>query len=165
MLHTHVRLTARGTLALHLLAAVASAQATGGRIEGTIADSLRGGPLVGAVVVATASGGPRDTIFHAAQTDARGHFVLGNLRAGSYALSVDHPIIDSTGIGAPLVAVNVAETQTTNAFLAIPSGASLRRVLCATSHEPALGVITGTVRGAGGRLASNAVVVFSWTDF
>ena len=144
---------------------VALAQTTGGRIEGTIADSLRGGPLVGAVVVATASGGSRDTIFHAAQSDARGHFVLGNLRAGSYALSVDHPVIDSTGIGAPLVAVNVTDSQTASAFLAIPSGASLRRVLCASVRDPLLGVMTGVVRHPGGQTAANTQVVFSWTDF
>src|SRR6476659_2488043 len=165
MLQSSLRLAARGAVGLHLLATVALAQATSGRIEGTIADSLRGGPLVGAVVVATAAGGVRDTIFYAAQTDARGHFVLGNLRPGSYALSVDHPVIDSTGIGAPLVAVNVADAQTASAFLAIPSGAALRRVLCSSVHDPVLGVITGTVRLAGGRPAPNAAVVFSWTDF
>ncbi len=165
MLQAFLSLAARCALISPLCISVAHAQANGGRIEGTIADSLRGGPLVGAVVVATASRGPRDTIFHAAQTDVRGHFVLGNLRAGAYELSVDHPIIDSTGIGAPMVAVDVAESQTANAFLAIPSGASLRRVLCSSVRDAVLGVITGSVRHAGGRPASNALVVFSWTDF
>lgn len=165
MSQAFLRLAARCALALPVFASVAFAQASGGRIEGTIADSLRGGRLVGAVVVATATRGLRDTTFHAAQTDARGHFVLGNLRAGSYDLSVDHPIIDSTGIGAPLVAVDVAEAQTASAFLAIPSAASLRRALCSTVRDSALGLVTGSVRQADGRPAPNALVVFSWTDF
>ncbi|CAN5537490.1 hypothetical protein BH09GEM1_BH09GEM1_01430 [soil metagenome] len=159
------RFAARCAAALVLCAPVARAQGNGGKIEGVIADSLRGGPLVGALVVATASSGPRDTVFHATQTDARGRFVLANLRAGAYAVTVEHPVIDSTGIGAPPVAVKVDEAGTTNAFLAIPSGARLRRVLCANVRDTLLGVITGSVRHAGGRAASNALVVFWWTDF
>lgn len=165
MPRTFSGLAARCAVALFLFAPVARGQAAGGKIAGVIADSLRGGPLVGAVVVATASNGARDTVFHAAQTDARGRFVLANLRAGAYALSVEHPLIDSTGIGAPLVAVNVNEAATANAFLAIPSGPALRRVLCATMHDTLLGVITGSVRLTGGRPAPHALVVFSWTDF
>ncbi len=157
--------TARSAFALLLCAAGLSAQGIGGKIEGVITDSIRGGPLVGALVVATPSSGLRDTVFHGVQTDARGRFVFGNLRAGAYALSVEHPVIDSTGIGAPGVAVNVAEAQTASAYLAIPSSISLRRALCSTLRDPLLGVITGSVRTPGGRPASGAMVVFSWTDF
>ena len=160
-----VAASARSMLALVLCVPCLSAQGIGAKIEGVVTDSLRGGPLVGALVVATPAAGVHDTVFHAAQTDERGRFVLANLRSGAYALSVEHPVIDSTGIGAPTVAVNVADDQTANASLAIPSGTTLRRALCATFRDARLGVIAGSVRHAGGRPASDAVVVVSWMDF
>jgi hypothetical protein len=136
------------------------------RIQGTIADSLRGGPLVGAFVVATPERTLRDTVFHSAQTDEHGHFVLGNLRPGSYSVSVEHPVIDTTGIGAPYTSVSLRDSETANVFLAIPSVASLRRALCPLAvKDTTLGVMLGAVKRADGLPVANATLVFFWTDF
>jgi hypothetical protein len=146
--------------------AAAFGQTGSARIQGTIADSLRGGPLVGAMVVATPERILRDTVFHSAQTDDHGHFVLGNLRPGSYSVSVEHPVIDTTGIGAPYTAVSLHDSETANVFLAIPSVASLRRALCPLAvKDTTLGIMLGTVRRADGLPVATATVVFVWTDF
>ncbi len=144
----------------------ARAQTTGGRIQGTITDSLRGGPLVGALVVAIPDKTLRDTVFHSAQTDQRGHFVLANLRPGPYSVSVEHPTIDSTGIGVPFAAITVSGAQPVETLLAIPSVASLRRALCPIAvKDTSLGVMLGTVRRASGEPVPDATLIMFWTDF
>jgi hypothetical protein len=153
-------------LVLACLVVSSHAQSAGGRIQGTITDSLRGGPLVGATVVAIPDKTLRDTVFHSTQTDQRGHFVLANLRPGPYSVSVEHPVIDSTGIGVPFAAITVSDAQPAETSLAIPSVASLRRALCPIAvQDTSLGVMLGTVRRADGQPVPNATLVIFWTDF
>lgn len=96
------------TIVTLLTSAAAAHGQVAGSIQGTITDSLHGGPLVGAIVVAIPDRTLRDTVFHSAQTDKLGHFVLANLRPGAYSVSVEHPVIDSTGIGVPYEVHTVA---------------------------------------------------------
>jgi len=136
------------------------------RVEGQVADSLRGGVLVGASVVATPLYVTMDTVFHAAITDSVGHFVLDALPPGDYSLSVDHPLIDSTGIGASALTVTVLGDETVHVVLAIPSALALRRLLCAAiPMDSTEGVMLGTVRRADGPPLVNGTVVFTWADF
>jgi hypothetical protein len=164
---TRSRSAFSATVALFIVATVSAAQSVG-RIEGSVADSLRGGPLAGATVVATPAAAARDTTFHSAQTDSRGHFLLSNLGPGAWQLSVEHARIDSTGIGAPSVSVTIAahDTVPAQAFLAIPSAATLRRALCAAAaRDSSLGVMLGALRSADGTPVPGARLVISWDDF
>jgi hypothetical protein len=162
---------ARTTNRLILLALLAGAtrlpaqRPHAGRIEGTVADSVRGGMLAEATVVATPLHPAGDTVFHSAITDAQGHFALDGLPAGEYTLSVDHALIDSTGIGAPAVTASVRGDDTVRVAMAIPSAATLRRLYCPLAlTDSTVGVMMGTVRRAEGGAVSNATVVFSWAD-
>jgi hypothetical protein len=144
----------------------ASAQAPGGRIEGTVTDSLNHRPLVGATVIATPESSRRDSIFHSALSDSHGRFTIAGLAAGRFSLTVEHPLIDSTGIGVPSVDVTVASSGVTSAALALPSVSTLRRTLCPIAlTDSSLGVTLGVVRRTDGTTVNGATVVFSWSDF
>ena len=149
--------------AVLLLAANAGAQ---GAIQGTAYDSVARRPLVGATVIATPMLARADTVFHSAISDAAGHFVIGRLNAGRYTVSVEHPWIDSTGVGAPTQVADVPPRGDATVALAIPSRSTLRKVLCPDAAEdPSLGVMLGTVRYLDGRAALGATVVLSWGEF
>ena len=161
------RNTDRCLLAMLLAAAPALAAQEGrARIEGTIRDSVRGVPLARATVIATAGPALHDTIFHSALTDELGRFALAGLRSGRYTLSVEHPRIDSTGIGAPAVDITVPDDGAVTAMLGIPSVNTLRRVLCPMALiDTSVGIMLGSVHRTDGSPVANARVVFSWRDF
>jgi hypothetical protein len=140
-------------------------QAAAGRIEGVVTDSVHRTPLSDATVVATPVQGEADSPFLAAKTDARGHFEIGGVRPGRYLLTVDHPLIDSTGIGPLPTEVTVTPGSAVAAKLALPSPATLRRVFCpAALADTTLGVMLGVVRRLDGEAVRGATVVFTWTD-
>lgn len=148
-------------LATHLLAAQATAT-----VHGVVVDSLARHALAQATVIATPAGGRRDTIFHSAIADASGHFRIEGLNAGRYDLSVDHPSIDSTGIGALPLEIDVPPGADIAVALATPSAATLRRTLCpAAARDTTLGVALGTVRRPNRALLPGATIVFAWSDF
>lgn len=151
--------------ALALWPGTASAQLAGA-IRGSVVDSLARRALVRATVIATRVGGTADTAFHSALTDEAGRFVIAALSPGRYALIVDHPSIDASGIDVlPSEADVVAGTEVTVA-LATPSAARLRRALCpAAARDTTLGVVLGTVRGTDKAQLPGATVVFTWSDF
>jgi hypothetical protein len=142
------------------------AQSSVPRIEGSIVDSIRHRPLAGATVIATPRADIRDSVFHSARSDDKGHFVVVGLHAGRYTLSVEHPFIDSTGVGALPVDVIVPTDGTATAALGIPSPATLLLALCPIAAANAeLGVMLGVVRRPDGTPVSAATVVFTWGDF
>ena len=146
-------------------APAAFAQGAPGTIEGTVTDSVRRHGLANATVIATPAGPVHDTVFHSATTDADGHFTIGQLAGGRYVLSVEHPYIDSTGVGVPPVPVDVS-TRTVGIRLAIPSPATIRRILCpAAAKDTTLGLMIGVVRRPDGAPIAGADVVFAWSDF
>ena len=156
----------RRRLALFALASLALAQPSLAQARGVVMDSVHRGPLVGATVIATPDVGVVDSGFHSAVTDARGRFALDGLRPGRYVLTVEHPWIDSTGVGVPPVTVIVPAGGEVSAMLGIPSTTTLRRVFCPVAlRDSALGVMLGVVRGAAGEPLPGARVVFSWSDF
>ena len=153
-------------LALAALAPLALTQPAAAQAHGVVMDSVHRRPLGAATVVATPAAGVADSAFHAALTDSRGRFTLEGLPAGRYLLTVEHPWIDSTGVGVPPVTVDVPASGEVTAALAIPSTATLRRVFCpAALRDSALGVMLGVVRGVNGNTIAGARVVFYWTDF
>jgi hypothetical protein len=165
MLRTTSRLGAL-ILAVAVPASVASAQRPTGGVEGIVTDSIHHRPLVGATVIATPPDVQLDSAFHAAATDARGRFHIAGLPPGSYTISVEHPFIDSTGIGARAVEVAVPDGRVATVALAIPSSLTLRRALCPISvRDSLIGMMLGVVRRTDGSTVPQATVVFTWGDF
>src|SRR5204863_6719977 len=83
-----------------LVTARAGAQGTA-LLRGVVYDSLiSAAPLEGAEVWVEGTN-------RTARTDAAGRFELTALAAGHYRLSFDHPLLDSIGVAAPPVVVDV----------------------------------------------------------
>src|SRR6184192_4076823 len=111
-------------------------------LRGVVYDSLiSAAPLEGAEVWIEGTN-------RTARTDAAGRFELAALAAGRYRLAFDHPVLDSTGLAAPPVVVDVVAGGATAVSLATPSPATAHRTLC--PHDPwqKTGAIVGLVRDA-----------------
>jgi hypothetical protein len=148
--------------------AIAAAQEPAASLRGTVTDSIRHGPLIGATVVVSQTGvGPAGEAHdYTATTDAHGKYSIGALRPGSYVVTVEHPWLDSTGLGVPArnIAINGSST-TVN--LAVPSSATIRSVYCPiAAHDSTIGLVAGYVRDANtDHPVGGARVVFTWNDF
>ena len=153
-----------------LAATIAGAQGTAAAIRGTVTDSVHGGPLAGARVVASRAverdsiGTPSD---YAATTDARGHFEISPLRAAVYLVTVQHPWLDSTGFEVAARTVDLRDGSSATLTLAVPSGSTIKSAFCPTiGRDSTVGFVEGFVRDAQSDLAVAGVrVVFAWTDF
>lgn len=144
--------------ALLLVPGLAYAQGSGA-ITGTVYDSLVGAPLAGARV--WVRGITRD-----ATTDRVGRFRIDSVPAGSHIVAFEHPDLDSIGISANLLRVDVADGAVTAVALATRSLATLRRAACGERFVGPAGdssVVFGAVRDAesGTRLAG-ATVYVAW---
>ncbi len=148
------------------LAAFAAPASAQGNLWGTVYDSLHRAPLARAGVIATPLDIRRDTSFHSVLSDAHGRFSFVGLQPGRYTLTVEHAMLDSTGIGINDVMVDVSTVGPTTIDLSTPSTVSLRRALCpATGNDTTVGVMLGVVRHTDGTPVPQAAVVFSWNDF
>jgi hypothetical protein len=130
-----------------------------GSIRGEVFDSLIGERLEGAQVRAVGTA-------LRATTDRQGRFRLDSVPAGSRALVLGHPALDSVGITGLRWTVDVAAGGETPVVLAIPSLGTLARTACAAAPAKVgldSGIVFGSVRDAerGHRLAGARVVV-SW---
>jgi hypothetical protein len=130
------------------------------RLRGVVYDSLiRAAPLEGAEVWVEGTN-------RTARTDADGRFELSALAAGHYRLSFDHPLLDSTGLAAPPVVVDVVAGGATVVTLATPGPATAHRTLC--PHDPwqKAGAILGLVRDAAdGKPLPDVAVSAHWTIY
>lgn len=122
-----------------LLAAASPLQAQG-RIKGVIVDSLlTGKPLSGATVIVVGT-----TISRA--TDGRGRFQLDSVPVGKRLLAFFHRTLDSVGLGASMLEVDVVDDAEASVTLGTPSGETLRRQLCPAISDSATGLLIGKVR-------------------
>ena len=143
---------------------LAVAAPTGGQgtglVRGVVYDSLiSAGPFEGAEVWVEGTN-------RTARTDAAGRFELTALAAGRYRLTFTHPVLDSTGLAAPPVVVDVIAGRATAVSLATPGPATVHRTLC--PHDPwqTAGAILGLVRGvADGTPLPDVVVTAHWTIY
>ena len=152
-----------------LPATVASAQQPARSLRGTVTDSIRHGPLVGATVVASltapdSAGGVRS---YTAVTDPDGRYVIRTLPRGTYVLTVEHPWLDSTGLGVPAKRVDLVRQSTAVVDLAVPSGATIRSAYCPiAANDSTIGLVAGYVKDVISELpVPGARVVFAWSDF
>jgi hypothetical protein len=148
-------------------AAATAAQAqrpTLARIQGVAMDSVHGGALSGALVLLTRRG--TDTaISRSATTDAGGGFDFDDLPAGEYLIALEAAFLDSLELAPPVRAVTAAPGVEAHVMLAIPSGATLRTLICPTTHlPPGIGAVGGQVRDAAGeRPLGGALLTIRWS--
>jgi hypothetical protein len=134
------------------------------KVGGSVIDSTRMRPLVGARVYAipVATGGRLQAV-----TDTAGRYQFDNLALGTWIFDVRHERRDSLGVEVPLVAVELREPGVVKADLGLPGVKQLVTSRCGPDVE-ALGggLITGTVRSArdGSHLA-DATVHARWRTF
>ena len=158
----------RAFLLLNLPLAFALAQEPTASLRGTVTDSIRHRPLAGATVVATrTTDSAGDSHDYSTTTDAKGRYTIPSISPGSYVLTVEHPWLDSTGLGVPAQTVDLRTRRNVSMNLAVPSGATIRAAVCASSApDSTVGLVAGYLMDAGSqRPVAGARVVFVWSDF
>jgi hypothetical protein len=130
-----------------------------GSVRGQVFDSLAHAWLDGANVRVQGTS-------LSATTDRRGRFLIDSVPAGRRILVLDHPGLDSAGIGDVPAVVNVVAGSATDAGIGVPSLHTLTTAVCGGSAFPPgrdSGIVYGAVRDAesGDRLVG-ALVKVSW---
>jgi len=160
-----------GALLLSLSAFAADAQRSatpprqpGGRVHGIVFDSLARAPLGSAwVQLAIADGRPDSS--RTVVSDSLGQFSFDDVADGHYVLGFFHALADSLGIEPRGRSVFVAGHRTVRADLAVPSGGTLRALVCGERIGRDSGVVVqgatviGIIRGAHGRSPQAGVSV------
>jgi hypothetical protein len=159
----------RALLLTSLPLSLAASQDATPSLRGAVTDSIRHGPLAGATVVASRTDGHdnAESRDYTATTDARGRYVFNSLPSGMYVVTVEHPWLDSTGLGAPAQKIDLVKQTTAVANLAVPSGATIRGAFCPISaRDSTLGLVAGYVTDIhADHPVAGAHVVFQWNDF
>ncbi len=130
-------------------------------IVGVVVDSLRGGPLGGAVVQVI-DGPPLQT-----SADAAGRFRIDSVPPGAHRIAVFHPFLDTLGATVVSSPITFAPGAMVTAVFATPSPAALLHVMCPRDTVgggtlPA-GVIGEVVRATDARPVNGATVTLAWT--
>ncbi len=113
-----------------------------GELIGAVIDSVHGGMLTSATV--TIAGTSRHEV-----TDADGRFHFDSMAAGTYTLTVSHPLLDTLGMELSSRPVAVVANRVVIVALATPSRGSIRRTLCPRVDTLATpGFIAGRLRNA-----------------
>jgi hypothetical protein len=133
------------------------------RISGVAFDSVAMRPLVGANIQLVAANDP--SRLRAAITNDRGAYAIDSVGVGTYLLGYFHARLDSLGIEAPLLRVDVRTSGEVRAAVAIPSGRTLMRRFCGDSVvRDSSALFMGFVRRANGEpLATPARIRTQWT--
>ena len=136
-----------------------------GRFEGTVKGSLASRP-VSAAQVSLVRLESDTSISVSVRVDARGRFSVDSLPAGHYLVQVSHPTLDSLDVALPTDRLVIADGRTSHSDLTLPSGASLRDVVCPRvrlSAEKA--VIAGHIFDADSDVPiAGAKIVVEWND-
>ena len=117
-----------------------------GVIAGLVADSLYGGPLVGAQISV-------EGINSEVVSDSMGRFRLDSVPPGRYRIGIFHPLLDSLGVSIASPPLEVAADSTLSLVFATPSAPTVIRLDCGavttdTSQATAISLIIGRVLDA-----------------
>lgn len=157
-------LIAVATVALDAHAQELSRPSSPGRakVDGVVADSIRGLPLQDAVVQLLSRDEPSNVV-RSAVSDANGRFVLTDVPMGRYTLGFVHPFLDSLGIAPPVREIVVGDVSV-HADLGVPSSERLRFAICGVQARET-GVVIGLVIDAiNGRPVTGATVEARWLE-
>ncbi len=155
-------LTLVSLLAARFLGAQGSASA---RLEGTVTDSVRGGPLAGAWIFLTRRDTEPPALLRAVSDD-KGRYRFENLSPGAYSVGFGSESLDSLDLVLPEKRLALAAGQRATMDFATPSGATLRAAACpGLPLAKGQGAVVGYVVNADDdRPMANASVVVSWQD-
>jgi hypothetical protein len=150
-----------GSLLL-LFADRGNSQRSGGRVVGSVFDSVSRSPLARAVVEIA----PRDSgggLFGAI-TDSVGRFHIDGLPRGRYIMGFRHDALNALGLDVPLRMFEMPAETTLVLDLAIPSGGVVRALRCGgDSSVGEYGMLGGFVRDLiEGTLLARATVTAEW---
>lgn len=148
---------------LPIVALLAAPRLSAQVVSGRIYDSVAKAPLVGATVqlisVTPAGIPPAETT-----SDSAGKFGFNNVTPGAYTLGFYHAVLDSIGIDAPFVRLQVAD-KPVHADLAVPSPTQILTAMCGQrpSRKDSLGVLIGHLYDAETRQGvKNGAIVAEW---
>lgn len=109
-------------------------------LQGVAVDSIRGEPLIGALI--QVEGTTRLGI-----ADSLGRFLVDSITPGARRLLVDHPILDTLGISMVTPPMEFAAGELTRAVIAVPTAGFLVNVLCPPARRAlGPGALVGRVR-------------------
>ncbi|MBA4072668.1 MAG: hypothetical protein C0497_12655 [Gemmatimonas sp.] len=148
----------------------ASERTPGVRVSGVVHDSVAHGPLAGAWVQLAGA----DRAGRAARTavsDSLGRYAFDDVPEGRYKLGFFHAVLDSLGVEVPLRDLAVRRGRPLRADLAVPSGGTLRALICGVRSPRDSGVVVsgaaviGVVRDArGGAPAEGVTISGEWLE-
>lgn len=164
-------------IAVLLLSSPANAQgagdrAPGVRVSGTVHDSVAHTPLAGAWVQLASA----DSVAHAsgartAISDSLGRYAFDDVPEGRYRLGFFHALLDSLGVELPLRDLTVRRGRPARLDLAVPSGGTLRALICGVRSPRDSGIVVsggaviGVVRDArGGAPVEGVTVSGEWLE-
>jgi hypothetical protein len=132
-----------------------------GRITGVVVDSLHGGGLANADVLAE---GVTVVITH---TDSVGRFSIDSVRPGEYHLSVSHALLDTLGMSLITPHFRVVSDSVSYVILAVPSTPSLINLKCENlSRSAGSSAIVGHIVSPDSlQPIPNAAITLSWTTY
>jgi hypothetical protein len=97
-----------------------------GVVAGLVADSLYGGPLIGAQI--SIEGVNSEVL-----TDSMGRFRVDSVPPGRYRIGIFHPLLDSLGMSIASPPLDVAADSTLSLVFATPSAPTIVRLDCGAS--------------------------------
>ncbi len=168
---------ATAVIAVLLFSSSAEAQgagdrAPGVRVSGTVHDSVAHAPLAGAWVQLASA----DSVSHAggartAISDSLGRYAFDDVPEGRYRLGFFHAVLDSLGVELPFRDLTVRRGRPARLDLAVPSGGTLRALICGVRSPRDSGVVVsggaviGVVRDArGGAPVEGVTVSGEWLE-
>jgi hypothetical protein len=138
--------------------------ATPASVRGVVYDSISKSPLGGATVQFTALSAELAGRAFSAQSEANGAFAVSGIPAGKYAVGFYHPSLDTLGIEAPIVTLEVT-SGSHRVNLATPSPRSLMKSLCPEGEEADSTMVFGHVRETSTNAAlEGASVTVEWSE-
>ncbi|MDP1889398.1 MAG: carboxypeptidase regulatory-like domain-containing protein [Gemmatimonadaceae bacterium] len=144
----------------------------GMRVSGTVHDSVAHTPLAGAwVQLAGADSAAQGRGARTAISDTLGRYAFDDVPEGRYRLGFFHAVLDSLGVELPLRDLTVRRGRSARADLAVPSGGTLRALICGVRSPRDSGVVVsggaviGVVREArSGAPAEGVTVSGEWLE-
>ena len=140
-------------------------QTTPARIDGVVTDSVHSTALSGALVL-LARRTSDTTISSSTTTDAKGQFTFDDLPPGEYFVALESPLLDSLDLPLPPSAVALAAGERKHIALAVPSGTTLRTLVCPdVVLSPGIGAVAGRVHDAiDGNPLRGVSIIIEWTE-